>query len=249
MLFTAGTTGVPKLVSHSLGSLTGAIRADAVKNGAVRDAVWGTFYDVRRYGGLQILLRALSGRVSLILPDDGEEAGDFLVRLGRHGVTHLSGMPSHWRRALMSPANLKIAPRNVRLSGEVADQAMLDSLRTRFPAAAIVHAYGSTEAGVGFEVNDGREGFPAAIVGQPGAVEVKLVDGSLHIRSPRIAHGYVDGKELLTEGFVDTGDLVELWGDRYFFVGRRGGAVDTGGAARKEEGAGRRQSSVTMDQF
>ncbi len=70
------------------------------------------------------------------------------------GVTHLTGTPSHWRRALMSPAIARIAPRYVRLSGEIADQAVLDRLKVQFPDAAIGHAYASTEAGVGFEVTD-----------------------------------------------------------------------------------------------
>ena len=95
--------------------------------------VWGTFYDIRRYGGLQIFLRAALGDASLILSDADESVADFLARLGRDGVTHLTGTPSHWRRALMSPAIGKIAPRYVRLSGEIADQAVLDSLKARFP--------------------------------------------------------------------------------------------------------------------
>ena len=31
------------------------------------------------------------------------------------------------------------------------------------------------------------------------------------------------------DGFVDTGDMVELRGDRYYFVGRRGGIINIGG--------------------
>lgn len=31
------------------------------------------------------------------------------------------------------------------------------------------------------------------------------------------------------EGFLDTGDIVELRGDRYHFVGRRGGIINVGG--------------------
>ena len=31
------------------------------------------------------------------------------------------------------------------------------------------------------------------------------------------------------DGFVDTGDMVELRGDRYHFVGRRGGIINIGG--------------------
>jgi acyl-coenzyme A synthetase/AMP-(fatty) acid ligase len=224
VLFTSGTTGVPKMVAHTLGALTGAIQP-----GAQDGVVWGTFYDIRRYGGLQILLRALLGQASLILSDASEDVADFLARLGQNGVTHLTGTPSHWRRALMSPANAAIAPRYVRLSGEIADQAILDSLKARFPAAAIGHAYASTEAGVGFEVTDGLEGFPAAFLDRTGPVEMKVADGTLQIRSPRTASAYVGGGTLMHFGFVDTGDMVEQRGDRFHFVGRAGGIINVGG--------------------
>jgi acyl-coenzyme A synthetase/AMP-(fatty) acid ligase len=222
VLFTSGTTGAPKMVAHTLEGLTGAIQPPAAT-----DIVWGTFYDIRRYGGLQILLRALLGQALLILSDAHEDVADFLARLAP--VTHLTGTPSHWRRALMSPANAKINPRYVRLSGEIADQAILDSLKARFPNAAIGHAYASTEAGVGFEVTDGLEGFPSSFIGRPGAVEMKVVDGTLHIRSPRTASGYIGGAALLNDGWVDTTDMVEQRGDRFHFVGRTGGIINVGG--------------------
>ncbi len=59
---------------------------------------------------------------------------------------------------------------------------------------------------------------------------MKLVDGSLHIRSARTAAGYVGGAEALKQdGFVDTGDMVELRGGRFYFTGRRGGIINVGG--------------------
>jgi acyl-coenzyme A synthetase/AMP-(fatty) acid ligase len=229
VLLTSGTTGVPKMVVHSLAGLTAAI----VPQAQTEPVVWATFYDIRRYGGLQIFLRAILGGASLVLSSAEEPVADHLLRLSRHGVTHLSGTPSHWRRALMSPEIGKIAPRYVRLSGEIADQAILDHLRATFPQAAIGHAYASTEAGVGFAVNDGLAGFPAAYLeGVRDGVEMKVVDGSLRIRSPGAASRYAGarGGELLdADSFVDTGDMVEQRGDRYFFVGRKGGIINIGG--------------------
>src|SRR6267142_3139579 len=61
VLLTSGTTGAPKMLIHSLGALTAAI--DLGQNRG-SDVVWGTFYDIRRYGGLQIFLRAILGRGS-----------------------------------------------------------------------------------------------------------------------------------------------------------------------------------------
>src|SRR5258705_1599384 len=97
VMFTSGTTGAPKMVQHSFAGLTAAIKRNASHDGPV---VWGTFYDIRRYGGLQIFFRALLDGGSLILSSPMEPIGNHLVRLGADGATHVSGTPSHWRRAL-----------------------------------------------------------------------------------------------------------------------------------------------------
>jgi acyl-coenzyme A synthetase/AMP-(fatty) acid ligase len=228
VLMTSGTTGVPKLVAHDLEGLTAPMRTPSPADGA---DVWGTFYDIRRYGGLQIYLRAVCGAASLVLSSAGEPVGDHLARLAEHGVTHLSGTPSQWRRALMAPTIRNIAPRYVRLSGEIADQAVLDSLRSAFPTAVVGHAYASTEAGVVFDVNDGLAGFPADYVGIRDGVELKITNGSLRVRSRGAASGYVGNAQSLADadGFVETGDIVERRGDRYYFAGRKGGIINIGG--------------------
>jgi acyl-coenzyme A synthetase/AMP-(fatty) acid ligase len=178
-------------------------------------------------------LRAIIGGGSMVLSEPGEPIADYVARLHARGVSHISGTPSHWRKLLMSGSVAGFSPRYVRLSGEIADQAVLDGLSRGFPAASIGHAYASTEAGVGFAVNDGLEGFPASMLGKsPDGVEMKVEDGSLRIRSTRTAHAYVgNNASALTdgEGFVDTGDMVERRGDRYHFVGRRGGIINIGG--------------------
>jgi acyl-coenzyme A synthetase/AMP-(fatty) acid ligase len=229
VLLTSGTTGAPKLVRHTLASLTAPI-VDVPR--AANRVVWATFYDIRRYGGMQILLRALLGGASLILSNPDESPADFLGRMARHGATHVTGTPSHWRRALMSPQARAIAPRYVRLSGEIADQAILNALHACYPEAGVGHAYASTEAGVAFDVNDGVEGFPASVLRARPEVEIKIEDGSIRIRSPRTATTYLgpDPPAISdADGFVDTGDMVERRGDRYYFLGRRTGVVNIGG--------------------
>jgi acyl-coenzyme A synthetase/AMP-(fatty) acid ligase len=236
ILLTSGTTGRPKMVLHTLASLTGAIDASASQpspaQGGDSPVTWGTFYDIRRYGGLQIYLRAMLARSSLVLTGPQEQVANFLQRAGQAGVTHISGTPSHWRRALMSPDAAQIAPRYVRLSGEIADQGILNSLRSFYPDAAISHAFATTEAGVAFDVRDGQTGFPPSTLAGDSSVDLQIVDTTLRIRSNRTAQRYLgENPPALKdpEGFVDTGDVVELRDGRYHFQGRRDGLINVGG--------------------
>jgi acyl-coenzyme A synthetase/AMP-(fatty) acid ligase len=230
ILLTSGTTGSPKLVAHTLQSLGGALPTQTPSGAR---SIWSTFYDIRRYGGLQIYLRAVLSGSPLVLSSPDEPTVDFLARAAAAGVTHISGTPSHWRRALMSGEAAVLKPQYVRLSGEVADQALLDNLRAVYPAARIAHAFASTEAGVAFDVNDGLAGFPLALVDNPsGEIELKVVDHTLRIRSGRSAARYLGaapGALVDDDGYVDTGDMVELVQGRYYFRGRVGGVINVGG--------------------
>jgi acyl-coenzyme A synthetase/AMP-(fatty) acid ligase len=230
VLLTSGTTGAPKLVQHDLSTLTYALAGSRPGPEAV---VWATLYDIRRYGGLQIFLRAVH-LGSLVPADPGEAVPAFLERARAAGVTHISGTPSHWRKVLMSGAAATIAPRYVRLSGEIADQAVLDALRAAYPQAMVAHAFASTEAGVAFEVRDGVAGFPAGLIEDSGArVSLSIAGGTLHVRSGGNAHGYL-GPDAAAfprspDGAIDTGDLIEERAGRYYFLGRQGGVINVGG--------------------
>ena len=111
VLLTSGTTGIPKMVVHRLASLLGPIDpAEHLEN----DVVWGTFYDIRRYAGLQTFLRSFLGNGSLLLSDQHESPADHLIRLATNSVTHMNGTPSHWRKAFMCREARGIMPRYVR---------------------------------------------------------------------------------------------------------------------------------------
>ena len=231
ILLTSGTTGRPKLVMHTLSTLAAPILAGVT---VTRDPiVWTTFYDIRRYGGLQIFLRAILGGGSLVLSGTDESTTEFMIRAGTNGITHISGTPSHWRGALMSGSARRIDPQYVRVSGEIADQRILDDLSQCYPRAKIAHAFASTEAGVAFSVEDGLAGFPTSLIGRPRAdVAMRIEDGSLRIRSTRMAVRFLgEGSKSLTdnEGFIDTGDMVERRDNRYYFIGRKDGVINVGG--------------------
>lgn len=229
VLATSGTTGTPKLVSYSLESLT----ATAVKNiERGSEFIWGLTYDINRFAGLQVYLQAvLSGSTLVISPNCGSV--DDLVRCYiEKQVNSLSATPSFWRKLLMHRQHADIPLKRITLGGEISHQSILSALSASFPSARIIHIYASTEAGVGFVVKDKQEGFPASLLGNSSAsgVELKVVDGMLWVRSSNSCTKFLNASiETDSEGFINTGDLVKVEGDRVFFMGRDSGSINVGG--------------------
>jgi acyl-CoA synthetase (AMP-forming)/AMP-acid ligase II len=231
LLSTSGTTGTPKLVAHTLSSLTESTKLEPTTGAHMR---WGLLYDPARFAGLQLLLQALLGGGTLIVPPDGALNGA-VEFLADQGVNALSATPTLWRKILMAPAASRLRLRQATLGGEIADAQVLNAMRHRFPEARIVHIYASTEAGVGFSVKDGQAGFPASYLqpqAQPLGVELRIGSrNQLLIKKRASVAAIWDGENCLAMDapYFDTGDLVELRGDRVFFLGRASGAINVGG--------------------
>lgn len=225
LMTTSGTTGTPKVVAHTLGSL-GRTVARTPQARAVR---WGLVYDPTRFAGLQVVLQALLGGGTLIAPDTAAPLASQVAFLAEHGCTHLSATPTLWRRLLMVPDMRALPLRQATLGGEIVDQAVLGALGQAFPEARVTHIYASTEAGVGFSVADRLAGFPAAYLeAAPGGVALRVDDdGILWLRPP--APPAPSPALVVEDGYVRSGDRVERRGERWHFLGRDSGVINVGG--------------------
>ncbi|WP_138435147.1 ANL family adenylate-forming protein [Marinobacter shengliensis] len=228
LLITSGTTGTPKVVAHTLESLT----RTTAKSGAGSQLTWGLLYDPARFAGFQVVLQAMMSNAKLVVPSpdlDFEKKIDFLVA---NGCDALSATPSLWRKILMAKAARQLHLKQVTLGGEIADQRILNSLAKQYPSAAVTHIFASTEAGVGFSVKDKKAGFPLSWL-DSGArgVEMRISDqGTLCLKNTHLNQNYLGGGSIAsTDGWIDTGDLVEVDGDRVLFKGRLNGAINIGG--------------------
>jgi acyl-CoA synthetase (AMP-forming)/AMP-acid ligase II len=226
---TSGTTGTPKLVSHTLTTLTRSARC----GGDASRQRWGLLYDLARFAGLQVFFQAFLSGSRLIFTDPARGLDPQVAPLAAAGCTALSATPTLWRKILMSGAGGALPLRQVTLGGEIADAAVLAALARAYPAARITHIYASTEAGVGFSVHDCREGFPADYEAHPPkGIEIKVEGtGMLWLRPARAGQQFVDETSVLQddEGWINTGDLVRRAGDRYLFLGRASGTINVGG--------------------
>jgi acyl-CoA synthetase (AMP-forming)/AMP-acid ligase II len=230
-LMTSGTTGRPKLATHTLMSLLGRIAGQAALP-ANRGARWLLTYQPTAFAGIQVMLTAVVSEGAIVAAPEGGIAGMYEAAL-RHSVTHVSGTPTFWRSFLLVARPGSLPLRQITLGGEAVDQATLDRVQAAFPGARITHIYASTEAGVIFAVHDGKEGFPAEWL-ETGAqgVGLRIRDGLIEVRSPHRMQGYASGatQPLTEDGWLATGDRAEVQGARVRILGREDAIINVGGA-------------------
>lgn len=210
LLPTSGTTGVPKLIPHTLKSLSRTVRQKSSEH-------WGLLYEINRFAGLQVYLQAVLGGGILVIPEyPGLLLEEQMALFAQAKVNALSATPTLWRKILMSGHASDLLLYQVTLGGEIASQEILDALKDAYSQARLTHVYASTELGVGFSVSDGYAGFPSTWLDDSTCdFSLDSATGELCCRRSGVVHG--------------TGDQVVIQGARAIFVGRLNGSINVGG--------------------
>ena len=139
--FTSGTTGLPKRVDHTFGSLARAVRY----GGGHAADTWAFAYNPTHIAGCQVFLQAvLNGNALVNVFGLGRE--ETIAALEQNAVTHISATPTFYRMLLPAGRPLPFV-RRVTFGGERLDPLLEKRLRAVFPEARFMNLYGSTEAG------------------------------------------------------------------------------------------------------
>jgi len=233
IIYTTGTTGAPKAVSYSWNRLLSQVRLSESE----KHANWLLAYPLNHFAGVQMFVHALCNGAALTIPQ-GRGVSDVLSAFRGCAVSAISATPTFWRMFLgrLSDADkvdLRDTLKRITLGGEAATEDILARLRTIFPLASITHVYATTELGSCFSVKDGYPGFPTEYLNRKvGHVELKIVNSELFVKTEKSMNGYLGERErpdVLAGGWVGTGDLVEISGERVFFLGRKSEAFNVGG--------------------
>jgi acyl-CoA synthetase (AMP-forming)/AMP-acid ligase II len=227
LILTTGTTGEPRGVRHDWFRLAGA-----VKQPGPADARWLLAYNLNQFAGVQVLIHVLISGATLVVPESNQPR-EAIGAMRELGVTHASATPTFWRfiAAQLDPRSARELPlQQITLGGEAVPAPVLEKLERLFPTARISQVYASNEFGSGVSVRDGSSGLPASVLerGEDADVQMRIVDGELHVRSRVGMLGYY-GEPDVGDAWRPTGDLVEVHGDRIVFAGRTSEIINVGG--------------------
>lgn len=217
-IFTSGTTGQPKKVVHSIGTLTRSVRIGDRYKGQV----WAYAYNPTHMAGLQVFFQAFENLNTLV--NVFNQPRDFVYQQIREkGITHISATPTFYRLLLPCEQAFESVIR-VTLGGEKSDQHLYDSVMKIFPNAKINNVYASTEAGSLFAAKGDCFQIPEIIKDK-----FKVVDDELLIHKSLL--GSSDSFKF-TDDFYHSGDLIE-WVDEaqglFRFKSRKNELINVGG--------------------
>ena len=209
---TSGTTGEPKAAVLTHDAVAASARATSQRLGVdPASDRWLACLPLAHVGGLSVVTRALVTGTPLTVHDGFDpaavEAAAIASDGGRDRCTLVSLVPTALRRTDTT------AFRKVVLGGS--------AMPPDLPPNAVT-TYGMTETGSGVVY----DGHPLA------GVELRVVDGQIHIRAPMLLRAYRDGTDPKdADGWFPTGDAGE-WDpstDTLRVFGRAGDLIVTGG--------------------
>jgi len=227
ILATGGTTGIPKLVLHDLGSLLATV---PVRHNPPKRMLPLMRFD--HIGGLDMAWRALAGQQVLVAPPEEITPVAVAETIANHRVEILPATPSFLNLLLLAEvhrthdlSSLRVIP----YGAEPMPAGLLGRLRAALPEVEFIQRFGTSETGA-LPVRD--EGKGLVLRGQQNGFSWKVVDGELWVQSPARALGYLSGDNgrLETAGWFRTGDLAEdLPGGSIRVLGRREELINVGG--------------------
>ncbi len=226
-VFTSGTTGEPKIARHPWSTIQ---HSAAYAGDRFSGCIWMMTYSPTSYAGLQVFFSAYNNSGTIYYPPSGFEP---IARgMSAHNIEIVSGTPTFWRLLINSWPEDAVRPRlrQITLGGEVVDQTILDSIKSFFSPERITHIYASTEAGTAVVVSDGQAGFPQEFLDRNKEVRLRIVEGILQVKTPARMSGYV-GREasVINDGWLITGDAVDIRDGRVYILGREDGMINVGG--------------------
>ena len=225
IMYTSGSTGIPKGVVQSMRSHVRYTEATIAKYGFTQDDVFGNQSPFFYANSIIDIFPTLAlGARTVILPGNALAFSRVLIsQLNAHRVTELTMTPSSYVKVaasgVLEPACLPHL-RYIVLSGEAAHWATLQTWMAAAPQADVWNFYGSTEMysvavwPVSGSYDDGQiipvgplfDGVELRILDEDGQEAPAGEPGEMLLHTPWLADGYYGDPDRTDEAFVTAAD-------------------------------------------
>ncbi|CQD14491.1 AMP-dependent synthetase and ligase [Mycobacterium lentiflavum] len=239
ILFTSGTTGLPKTVSISGRQLTGRITAMSrpLRAGAKPSVSMLTVPLCHVGGVLGVLGSLYSGNTAVV--QTRFDAGEWLRLVAAHRVSTTFMVPTMLQRILDHPdfASTDLSSLiAIAYGAAAAPLSLVRRAMAALPHVALTNVFGQTETLGAYTTlmpDEHRDPARAGSVGRalPG-VEVRVVDPDTgnDVEVGAVGELWVNTSQNVTEGWLRTGDLARQDADGYIFPsGRLKDTINRGG--------------------
>lgn len=242
ILFTSGTTAMPKAVVLSAKALLTAFNAGKSVLKYKKSESWLLSLPVYHIGGFSIFYRAYQAGQTLVVPEN-LETQSLVQCAAAQQVQYLSLVPTQLKRIMAAGTQLGYSPKAVLLGGAPASGALVTSaLSAGLP---VYRVYGSTETAAFACIGTPKDaqtrpassgkplsGVTIAILNEKGKAVDSGVSGEIAVQSESVATGYLGSSNTgkFVKGFYRTGDIGFIDAKGYLFVtGRKDDIINSGG--------------------
>lgn len=217
-LFTSGTTGLPKKITHKISNIIRMVKTNSMRE---KD-VWGFAYNPTHIAGIQVFFQALFNFNTLVNLFELNRKRIFQL-IDQYNITNIGATPTFFRFLLPAEKEFK-SVKKISYGGEKFDNYVSNEIRKIFPNAKVLNIYASTEAGTIFASNDDifeiKDNYKNLI---------KIVDNELLIHCSLLGESqFLD----IDDQWYHTGDIVELQGNttnKFKIVSRKNEMINIGG--------------------
>jgi acyl-CoA synthetase (AMP-forming)/AMP-acid ligase II len=224
ILFSSGSTGVPKAILHDLDRVAEMFRLQRSSTVAI------PFLMLDHFGGINTIL-AITSSLGHVVTVRNRTVPAICAAIEREHVELLPATPSFLTMLVTSSANRRFdlsSLRRITYGTEVMPPSTLDRVRAAFPGVELQQTYGLSEVGV-LRSKSRPDGSLWMRLGGDG-FETKVVEGILWIRSAFRMEGYLNAPSKFDDdGWFDTQDRVEVDGEWFRILGRATDLINVGG--------------------
>lgn len=227
IIFSSGSTGLPKAMVHNLNNLLGIY-----KDKKSRELIILLFLMFDHIGGLNTLFNALSMGATVVIPTTREVDG-ICDLISRYDVNLLPASPTFLNLILISEAHRKYDLSSLRMityGTEVMSEGLLARLKAKFRNVKFLQTFGTSETGIAQTSSKSSDSTYIRI--DDRNLEYKFVQNELWLRSKTQILGYLNhASDGFTEdGWFKTGDMVEVSKDGFIRItGRTSEIINVGG--------------------